>query len=364
MKTVSKVHSQAERIQIREAGERRALRTQVRLLACVSILRTAVTRILPLCGSAGWWMAAACMVPALCVYALCRWAMYRTHTNVLTDCVRSLLGSWGVWALSILLVVMLLWDGASSMTVLITMFTEGIGSEGTQTTMAALTAAALLLCLNREGLARGAYFLRWLILGVLAIAVINLLAMGSWDHLFPWMGSGEASAGAAFCAGMSLGWPLILLLMMKPVIPGQSRLMDGVLPAGLCALVCLSIVWAVPCELLISHPALADSLLLPVVFLSPLVKIMVYSLWMLVLFLQIGSAARISADYILAPSGRELRWLAGALVIALAATQMTSIGGLWRILGLVEPWLLAPLAPLSVVLACLALCTKRGRRRA
>lgn len=364
MKTVSKVHSQAERIQMREAGERRALRTQVRLLACVSILRTVVTRILPLCGSAGWWLAAVCMVPALCVYALCRWAMYRTHTNVLTDCVRTLLGSWGAGVLSILLAVMLLWDGASSMTVLITMFTEGIGSEGTQTTMAALTAAALLLCLNREGLSRGAYFLRWPILGVLAIAGINLLSLGSWDHLFPWMGSGEASIGAALRAGMSLGWPLILLLMMEPVIPGQSRLLDGLLPAGLCAMVCLSIVWAVPCELLISHPALADSLLLPVVFLSPLVKIMVYSLWMLVLFLQIGSAARISADYILAPSGRKLRWLAGVLVIALAATQITNIGGLWRILGLVEPWLIAPLVLLGGILACMALFAKRGRRKA
>lgn len=348
---------------MREAGERCALRTQVRLLACVSILRTVVTRILPLCGSAGWWLAAVCMVPALCVYALCRWAMYRTHTNVLTDCVRTLLGSWGAGVLSILLAVMLLWDGASSMTVLITMFTEGIGSEGTQTTMAVLTAAALLMCLNREGLARGVYFLRWPILAVLAIAGINLLSLGSWDHLFPWMGSGEASIGAALRAGMSLGWPLILLLMMEPVIPGQSRLLDGLLPAGLCAMVCLSIVWAVPCELLISHPALADSLLLPVVFLSPLVKIMVYSLWMLVLFLQIGSAARISADYILAPSGRELRWLAGVLAIALAATQITNIGSLWRILGLVEPWFIAPLVLLSVVLACMALFAKCGRRK-
>jgi len=274
-----------------------------------------------------------------------------------------MLGSWAAWVLSILLAVMLLWDGASSMTVLITMFTEGIGSEGTQTTMAALTAAALLMCLNREGLARGAYFLRWPILAVLGIAVINLLSMGSWDHLFPWRGSGEASIGAALRAGMSLGWPLILLLMIEPVIPGQSRLLDGLLPAGLCAMVCLSIVWAVPCELLISHPALADSLLLPVVFLSPLVKIMVYSLWMLVLFLQIGSAARISADYMLAPSGREQRWLAGVLVIVLAATQMMNIGDLWRILGLVEPWFIAPLVLLGVILVCMTLFAKRGRRK-
>lgn len=364
MKTVSKVHSQAERIQIREAGERRALRTQVRLLTCVSIMRTVVTRILPLCGSAGWWMAAACMIPALCVYALCRWAMYRTHTNMLTDCVRSLLGTWGVWLLSILLAVMLLWDGASSMTVLITMFTEGIGSEGTQTTMAVLTAAALLMCLNREGLSRGAYFLRWPILAVIAIAGINLLSLGSWNHLFPWMGNGNASVWATLRAGMSLGWPLILLLMMEPVVPGQSRILDGFLPAGFCALLCLFIVWAIPCELLVSHPALADSLLLPVVFLSPMVKILAYSLWMLVLFLQIGSAARIGADYILAPTGRELRWLAGILVIALAATQTVNTGGLWHILGLVEPWLLTPLALLSIILMGMSIFVKRGRQKA
>ena len=67
-----------------------------------SILRTAVTRLLPLCGAAAWWMTAACLVPGLVCYGLCCLALRLTRTQSLPECARQLLGRAGETALSLL----------------------------------------------------------------------------------------------------------------------------------------------------------------------------------------------------------------------------------------------------------------------
>ena len=47
-------------------GERRAQQSLLHLLCAVSIWRTAMTRILPLCGAAAWWVTLICLLLAGC----------------------------------------------------------------------------------------------------------------------------------------------------------------------------------------------------------------------------------------------------------------------------------------------------------
>ena len=49
-------------------GERRAQQSLLHLLCAVSIWRTAMTRILPLCGAAAWWVTLLCLLPMAHVY--------------------------------------------------------------------------------------------------------------------------------------------------------------------------------------------------------------------------------------------------------------------------------------------------------
>jgi len=86
MRTISKVHTPSQRQAMRLQGERRARQSMIRLVAAVSILRTALTDLLPLAGSAGWWVVPVCLLPGLTVYGLLALTMKRTGTAVLADC--------------------------------------------------------------------------------------------------------------------------------------------------------------------------------------------------------------------------------------------------------------------------------------
>ena len=145
MRTISRVHTPEKRRAQRQAAQERAWRSLWRAAACASILRTAVTRLLPLCGAAAWWMAAACLVPGLLCYGLCCLAMRWTRTSTLPECARALLGRAGEAALCLMCSLAAAADGAASMTALVTLFTQGIGARGTQLTMAVLTGLLLLL---------------------------------------------------------------------------------------------------------------------------------------------------------------------------------------------------------------------------
>ena len=84
-----------QRIQKRRAGQRQTQNALIGLLSAVSMTRIGLTQLLPLCGSAAWWLSAACMLPGLCVYGALRLLLRRTHTRTLTDCARKLLGNFG-----------------------------------------------------------------------------------------------------------------------------------------------------------------------------------------------------------------------------------------------------------------------------
>lgn len=153
----------------RIAGENCARLTMLRLVCAVSIWRTAMTQVLPLCGAAAWWVTLLCLLPGFAVAVLLRLAMHLTCASTLTEAVRACLGKRGAWAVSLVLAALLLVEGLSGLTALITLFTEGVGTRGTAFTLALLTGGALLLALHRDGLPRAAHFLRW---PMAAVAVI------------------------------------------------------------------------------------------------------------------------------------------------------------------------------------------------
>ena len=358
MRTIVKVHSPEERLSMRLMGERRTVQCMIRLVAVTSILRTLMTGVVPLAGSASWWMALVCLLPGLAVYGLYLLSMRLTRTGVLTDMLRVAFGPYGAWLLALLLAALLLFDGISSMTALITLFTEGIGTEGTQFTLALLTGAVLAFSLHKDGVARGAFFLRWIMLGALAVMALDWLGMARVDGLFPMLGSGMPSLMAALRAGVSLAWPLVLLLTAEPVRPGvrmQPVLPVALLCVGVVLLTCLSI----PHELLMTHHNLAGSMLEMTLHLHPAVRNLAICLLLLVFFLCIGGTAHLFTGVLAAPMGKDPAWLPYAFIAVLVLTQLMDIRELWQMLRQCEAWLLAPLA----ILAALALPMAGVRRR-
>ena len=350
MRTTTLVHSPEERLRLRLMGDRCARMHQLQLWCAVSLLRTAITVVLPLCGSAGWWLAPVCLLPGLVMYGLACLTLRRTGAATLTEAARIALGRTGAVILSMLLALLLLTDGAASMTALVTGFTEGIGTEGTQTTMALLTLLAMLFCLHRDGLAWGIHLMRWPMLALAAGAGAAMLTMARADGLHPVLGPGDDALTAAIRAGIAMGWPLTLLATVEPARPGRLRPLlppVGILCAA-AALVCL----VNPCEVLTRPAALAERLLLPALHLLPALRTLTHSLGMLALFLAVATAAQLGAGHVLSLWGREVVWLPGALAAAIAATQCLPISGLWQGLSALLTWLPAVLALMLILMAC------------
>lgn len=86
-----------QRIQKRRAGQRQTQNALIGLLSAVSMTRIGLTQLLPLCGSAAWWLSAACMLPGLCVHGALRLLLRYTHTRTLTAVPES---CWGISAAS------------------------------------------------------------------------------------------------------------------------------------------------------------------------------------------------------------------------------------------------------------------------
>lgn len=221
-----------QRIQKRRAGQRQTQNALIGLLSAVSMTRIGLTQLLPLCGSAAWWLSAACMLPGLCVYGAFRLLLRRTHTRTLTDCARKLLGNFGGILIMLALILPLLLDGAASLTALITFFTEGIGARGSQFTLTLLTASVMLIALNRDGLPRGVYLLRHVLFVAAAIIAINALLDAHPDGIVPLLGEGVPPLLSGIRSAWGMSWVLLLLLEF-PAEEGARRtpaMLAGLLP--------------------------------------------------------------------------------------------------------------------------------------
>lgn len=355
MRTTTRVHTPEERRQMRLQGSRLARVCQVQLWCAVSMARTVVTEVLPLCGSAGWWVAPLCMMPGLAVYGLMAAVMRWKKQPTLLEGIRAATGKAGIWIVSALLGLLLLLDGAATMTALVTIFTEGIGTEGTQITMALLTLAALMGCMHQDGLAWGIWLIRRVLLGLSVAIAMMLLNMMRPDGIHPVMGQGSAAVAAAFKASMSLGWPLILLLTVED--DGRGRCLHPIPPVSVVVCVGVLLCLTYPCEVLVRTGGLAERMLLGAMHLQPALRTLVHALEMLVLLLGLASAVQLSAGQWLVPSGRELGWLPYAMAALLTATQGKDIHVLWEGLNFLLRWL-----PVLLGMGLLAAMIALGRR--
>lgn len=344
----------------RMEGERCARRTLLQLLCLVSIWRAAMTRVLPLCGAAAWWTTLLCLLPGIAVTALLRLTMALTGASTLAEAIRACLGKAGMLILASIMSVLLLLEGASTITALITLFTQGVGTRGTQLTLAALTGGILLFSLHREGLARAARLLRWLIAAAGVLLAVSLVTEARLDNLFPLWGEGESAVYAALKAGISLAWPFVLLLTIEPG-RGYGRLMGGFWPAVLMVGGVLVVGGTIPHELLVRERGLAALLLLPTRYAANALRILSLCLMMLTFFLAIGASVQLATENLCMPWNHAPKWLSRVLLAVLFLTQALDVQGLWRLLGKAEPWLLAPLALLAVV--CLPIALYRRNLR-
>lgn len=344
MRTISKVHTVGERTEQRASAQRGANQAMLRLLAVTSILRTVLTQLLPLVGSAGWWAVPVCLAPGLAACGLGAALLRRTGTTTLQEAVRASLGRIGLICLCAALAALVLLDGAASMTALITMFTQGIGTEGTQVTMALFTAGAMLFCLTREGLPRGIWLLRWPLLAGWAIVAAQMALQARADGLYPVLGDGWPAIRTALVQGSGLGWPLLLTLTVSP--PQGKRRLRPLLPGiALCCAAVLLLCLGSPHERLTRGGSLSEHLLEFVLPLPAAHRTLAQCLMMLMFFLSIAASAVLAADAVSMP-WRGKGWSAGAVVVLLALTQCADVRALWQWLAGAQRYALLPLLAL------------------
>lgn len=184
MKIRTIVHNARERRQARLMAERLCRRSLLRLLVCASMLLSAFTRVIPQAGSASWWMLPLLLVPGALLHLLLCLVLRRSGTRSLPECATKLMGQIGGRILLDILALMTWVEAAASLTALVCFFTEGIDAEGTQITLAILTCAVLLWCLDQNGLPRGVRMLRYVLLGALAVVAVDLVSMAHIDGLY------------------------------------------------------------------------------------------------------------------------------------------------------------------------------------
>lgn len=346
-----------QRIQKRRAGQRQTQNALIGLLSAVSMTRIGLTQLLPLCGSAAWWLSAACMLPGLCVYGALRLLLRRTHTRTLTDCARKLLGNFGGILIMLTLTLPLLLDGIASLTALITFFTEGIGARGSQFTLTLLTASVMLIALNRDGLPRGVYLLRHVLLVAAGIIAINALLDAHPDGIVPLLGEGVPPLLSGIRSAWGMSWMLLLLLEF-PAEEGTRRppaMFVALLP---CPVILLLLSLTIPSELTVPGRSLASRLALPTLFLQPAVRTLAQCLLMMTLFLSIAGSAQLAARFLTSSCLKPKKWVPYVLIGLLTLTQLFDISRLWRVLTAFTAWSLVPGVLLLLLLTIARLCRR------
>ena len=327
------------------------------LLCVVFIWRGMMTMVLPVCGSSAWWSALICMLPGAAVALLLRWVMRLTKTTTITEAARACLGKYGVVGFSIVLASLLLVEAVSTLTALLTVFTQGVGTRGTQFTLAVLTGVVLLCCLHREGLPRAIYMLRWVILLAVAVVVLFLLVDAQVSNLFPLHGENQGSQIMVLQAGFSLGWPFVLMLTLPPCRK-RGRLSGGFCAAAVAVGLLLVTVLTIPHEVLRANNTLSAWLLLPIRYQSNAVRLVGLCLLMLSFFLALGGAVQMASASLLAPCKKQPGWLTALVLSGIVLTQTVDIQRLWAILQAAEAWLLLPLAVMAVIIFPIACCRR------
>ena len=341
----------------RKTGEQRAQLAMVKWLCAVSVWRTVMTRLLPVFGHSAWWVALLCALPGIAVAVMLRWMMHLTASATLVEGIRACLGRGGAAICSGGLAVMLLQEGLTSLTALVTLFTEGVGTRGTQFTLALLTGAVLMGCLHREGLPRAVLLLRWGMLAAAAVLVFFMLGDVQLDHLFP-LQAGNCLNAPMIGRYIGLSWPLILLLTLAPQ-DSSGRLRQGIIPVFAAIGFVLLTLLTLPKTWLQEQQSMSDWLLLPVWFMPNVVRVLGLCLLMLALFGSIGFTVQLAVQQLEGCAVHLPRWLPYGLLAAMIATQATNTKRLWTLLSQLEPWLFLSILLVAVCSLVIALYRRK-----
>lgn len=335
-----------ERLSVRLDGERRAQRAMVQLVCAVSVLRTALTAVVPLAGGASWWVVLVGLLPGLAVYGALALLLHRTGSGSLISLLGRCLGRRGGAAACVLGGALMLGEAAASLTALMTVFTQGLGASGTRWTMALLTCGALAASLHGEGLPRAVVVLRRVLLAGAALTLVLSVQRMQADALFPMLGAGGASVRAALRMAWGLGWTLMFLLAVPEESPRQR--LSAPCPVVLTALAAVLFVQLIsPHEVLVQTRSLADCLLLPAHDAPSSLRMLAQCLLMLGFFLAIAGNVLLAAEGVKS----SVKWskTPWALLAVVALSQALDAGTLWRGITRVQPWLLIPGVALAIL---------------
>lgn len=338
----------------RTNGENRAERAKLQLLCAVSLWRTAATLIVPEYGASAWWMALLCLLPGIAAALLLRAGMALCGASTVTEALRVCLGRAGAAVFSLMLASLLLTEAVSSLTALLVVFTQGVGTRGTQFTLAVLTGAVMLFTFHREGLPRAVYLLRWGMAGAAVLLAAFALGEARLDHLFPLAGGSVEIRRLP----LSLAWTVTLLLTLSPG-ERRGRLCSAVCPCTGAVAALLVTTLVIPHGLLLRRMELADALLQPAWVLPNALRVLWLCLLMLTFFLAIAASVQMATQQLCAPFAKAPEWLPHGVLICVVLTQAAEPRRLWAVLSAVQPWLLLPLAGTALVLLPIALIRRK-----
>lgn len=327
VRTTDRAQNPQTRRRLRAQSELRCRQSLLRLICVTSMLRTAVTRVAPLAGSAAWWITPLCTLPGLMLYLAFSLMMRATGTQSLPALAGKVTGKAGEIITRCLAALLLLSEALVCAAMLTRMFTEGFGVEGTRLTITLLALVPMLLCLDATGLSRAVFLLRRMMLVVLAITALNWAEAGQGRGFFPVQGDGSQTAAAALRIGFSMGWPPCLLLFDEPAASsGGARWKDAFWPLLLCWAVTALFIQAVPNDLLHARSGLVKALLSMTAYLHAPVRMAMYILLMTSLFLTAAGTITLASEQ----TNRCLRkgWGRSACVLTILvfAIQLSNAG--------------------------------------
>lgn len=359
--THTQVHSPLTELAQRQAAERCCLRAELRLYLLVTALSQGVTVLFAQTGAAVTWMTPLCMLPGLALLGIAALCKRITGAPTLTEAFQAGLHPLAAVLWRGYVTLALLWQGEAALTEVVCLFTEGVVMNIAPFGMAAVTVVTALCCCQRKGLPRCVWLLRYPLLVLLALLFFELTWNGHWDYLLPLSGAGNAANRALFLDMTAMGWPLVLFAELPAREKGQRR-DTGPLPALL--LLCLllgAVAFSLPTELALTGKNLADAMLLPMVFLTPVNRLLALTGWVLGLLLALAVSLRRSAALAPGKPAREVLFCV-ALGVALLLPHLWDEQRLRGVLKLVQPYLLLPGAMLILCLLPGAVLCKRRRK--
>lgn len=358
--TETPVQGRASELAQRQEAERLCMRSELRLYLLMVCLSQGLTVLFAGTGAAVNWLFPLCLLPGAALYALGLGLRRRWGAPTLTETMRAAGGRGlaGLWQLYLL--GLLLWQGAAVLTEAVCLMTEGVVTNASPFWIGGLTLLTALCCARQVGLPRCVWLLRVPLLLLLLLLVADLGRLGRLDHLLPISGGGDAANLRLLRLGCAMSWPLLLFGELPPAQAGCRRGTGALPPLLLAGGTLLGVSLALPTELALTAVNLADTMLLPLVFLTPLNRVLAVTGWLIGLILTLAvsleKGAAMGAGLL---PGHRSGWVLGGLAALLLGLQLISPHALRGVLKAAQPWLLLP----GIVLLASALLLGMVRKR-